>query len=201
MALTQLERRTRTRGACLDAALDTLVEHGSARFTTTLVCRRAGISQGALFRYFPTKAELLAAVCSHLFTKLRDEYTLRFRDLNDDQRTIGGALDLLWDAMCDPRLAAAFDLYTDARTDSVLRESIEPVVRAHLDRIAGLAADLAADLETSADAEHVTAAVELAVLSMQGWVLNHMACPNPAARHRLSATLRVVLPELLGPTP
>jgi len=39
------------------------------------------------------------------------------------------------------------------------------------------------------------------VLSMQGLVLNHMACPDAAARDRLSATLGAALPELLGPTP
>ena len=44
-----------------EAALACLEDAGLLRFTTTDVCARAELSQGALFRYFPSKASLLAA--------------------------------------------------------------------------------------------------------------------------------------------
>jgi len=193
---TQAERRAATTAALLDAALDTLVERGSAGFTTTEVCSRAGLSQGALFRYFPTKVELLAAVCEHLFDELRATYEQRFVDLPPSRRTIPHALDLLWSAMTDPRLGSAFDLYTDARTDEALREGIAPVVRAHLDRIADLGRRLLDELGIPTD-DAARAAVELAIQAMQGHVLNGMVVPDPDARKRLDEVLARIVPALL----
>lgn len=193
---TQAERRAATRGALLDAALATLVEHGSAGFTTTEVCSRAGLSQGALFRYFPTKIDLLAAVCEHLFDELRATYEQRFIDLPPDRRTIPHALDLLWSAMTDQRLGAAYDLYTDARTDDALRSGIAPVVRAHLDRIAEMGGRLLDELGIPTD-DTTRAAVDLAIAAMQGHVLNGMVLDDPDARRRLDAVLERIVPALI----
>ena len=194
---TQAERRATTRAALLAAALETLVEHGSAGFTTTEVGKRSGLSQGALFRHFPTKVDLLAAVCEHLFDELRATYEQRFIDLTPEERTVPHALDLLWSTMTDPRLGAAFDLYTDARTDPQLRAGIAPVVRAHLDRIAALGNTLLTELGLPPD-DTTFAAVQLAILAMQGLVLNDMATPDPDARCRLEDLLERVVPALIA---
>jgi AcrR family transcriptional regulator len=185
---SQAERRATSRAALLEAALDTLTVDGSAGFTTAEVCRRAGLSQGSLFKHFGSRSELLAATTEHLFGLLRADYTASFLDPSFQPRTIRHALDLLWTAMTDERLAAAFDLYTDARTDSSLRASIEPVVRSHLDHIAQLAGELLGELDVEST-ETTQATIELAILSMQGLVLNEMAAPDPAARRRLDAIL------------
>ena len=67
---TQSERRSASRSALLEAALDSLVDNGLSGFTTADVCRRAGLSQGALFKHFPTKSGLLAATIEHLAGRL-----------------------------------------------------------------------------------------------------------------------------------
>ena len=190
---TQAERRATTRAALLDAALATLVEQGAAGFTTTSVCRRAGLSQGALFKHFPTKDDLLAAVSEHLFDELRDDYDQRFHDLPDPERTVARAIDLLWVAMGDPRLHAAYDLYTAARTDDTLRTSLAPVVTAHVERLHALGNELLADLGV-APSPRTAATIDLAILSMQGLMLNAMVSPfaTSAARDRLAR----ILPEL-----
>ena len=56
---TQAERSAATRALLLEAAIASLASVGWANTTTTEVCRRAGVSQGALFKHFPTKTELL----------------------------------------------------------------------------------------------------------------------------------------------
>ena len=196
---TQAERRAASRGALLHAAVDTLTELGSSGFTTTEVCRRAELSQGALFKHFATKADLLAATAEHLFDDLRDGYTAafhrRFRTGSNGTVDLADAISLLWDAMSDPRLHAAFGLYTEARTDATLRASLRPVVEAHLELIHRLGDELAAELGVEAD-DTTRGVVELAILSMQGLMLNNMAAPDPDACDRLDAVLRRVAPLL-----
>src|SRR5690349_23905197 len=63
---TQQQRRDETRGALLDAAVQSLNEVGFARTTTLEVQRRADVSRGALLNHFPSKAELLVAAVDHL---------------------------------------------------------------------------------------------------------------------------------------
>lgn len=46
----------------LDAALETFVERGYATTNMDEIARRAGVSKGTLYLYYPGKAELLKAV-------------------------------------------------------------------------------------------------------------------------------------------
>ena len=45
--------------AILEAALRVLATEGAARFTTTRVAERAGVSVGSVYQYFPNKASIL----------------------------------------------------------------------------------------------------------------------------------------------
>lgn len=47
--------------AILDAAIQVLIACGKERLTTTLVARRAGVSIGTLYQYFPNKSATLQA--------------------------------------------------------------------------------------------------------------------------------------------
>ena len=67
---TQAERRSSTRARLLSATIESLVEAGYTRTTTTEVTRRAGVSQGALFKHFATKSALVAAAAEQLFADL-----------------------------------------------------------------------------------------------------------------------------------
>ncbi len=184
MARTQAERRESTRTALLAAAADCLVDTGVAGFTTSEVVRRAGLSNGALFRYFPTKNALLAASIEHVFNRLRAHYEQAFRDLPADDRTMPRLLAMLWEVMDDPALAAAYDVYTSARTDAWLQTAIEPVVTEHLERLSELGRELLRELP-GMDDRVADSAVSLSILSMQGLVVNLMAKPDPDAITRL----------------
>ena len=54
-------RSSVTVGAILDATIQVLVAQGKERLTTSLVARRAGVSVGTLYQYFPNKSALLQA--------------------------------------------------------------------------------------------------------------------------------------------
>src|SRR5687768_13990896 len=75
---TQQERRDHTQQRLLKATLNCLQEIGYARTTTTEIVRSAGVSQGALFKHYPTKAALMSAAVEHLFSDLVDGYQRAF---------------------------------------------------------------------------------------------------------------------------
>jgi AcrR family transcriptional regulator len=58
----QSERREVTRGALIAAARTCFAEQGFEATSTEAVLARAGVSKGALYHHFASKAELLAAV-------------------------------------------------------------------------------------------------------------------------------------------
>lgn len=137
MTRTQAERRASTQAKILDATVEALVVVGYAGTTTTEVCRRAGVSQGALFRYWPTKGVLLADAAAHLLGRVTTAYEQIFAGRGG----VGAqeALEALWDSYRLPDLQAAVELYVAARTDEDLRtalRAIEPAHRANLQRIA-----------------------------------------------------------------
>jgi AcrR family transcriptional regulator len=62
---TQAERRADTQARVLEAALDVLIADGHARFTTTRVAAKAGVSRGAQENYYRTRTDLLAAATAY----------------------------------------------------------------------------------------------------------------------------------------
>ena len=134
--MTQAERRASTQAKILDATVESLVAVGYAGASTPEICRRAGVSQGALFRYWPTKGDLLADAAAHLLGRVTTAYEQAFSGKGIGVRE---ALEALWEAYRQPDLLAAVELYVAARTDPDLAAAlgrIEPAHRANLQRIA-----------------------------------------------------------------
>jgi AcrR family transcriptional regulator len=134
---TQAERRASTQAKILDATVEALVHVGYAGASTTEICKRAGVSQGALFRYWPTKGELLADAAKHLLGRVTTAYEQTFAGRGG----VGAreALEGLWETYRLPDLQAAVELYVAARTDPDLAAAlarIEPDHRRNLHRIA-----------------------------------------------------------------
>ena len=77
----QAERREATRAALVTAARTCFVENGFDATSTEAVLARAGVSKGALYHHFASKAELLVAV----FEAVSRDTVARA------QRTAGGA--------------------------------------------------------------------------------------------------------------
>ena len=137
MTRTQAERRASTQAKILDATVEALVAVGYAGTSTTEICRRAGVSQGALFRYWPTKGDLLADAAAHLLGRVTTAYEQAFAGRGGVSAR--EALEGLWETYRQPDLQAAVELYVAARTDPELAAAlrrIEPAHRANLQRIA-----------------------------------------------------------------
>jgi len=189
---TQAERRTSTRHSLLSAATAILVERGLTATTTTEVARVAGLSQGALFKHFASKAELLAAVAAHLHEELLGAYLDRFHRLNrtnDVGDRLDKALRLLWQLFQTDEMAAALELEMNARTDTHLRHSLLPIAERHASRIRAVAVDLFPD---HASTPTFARMFDLVLETMHGMALSRCLAPNPAHERALLAHLQML---------
>ena len=184
---TQAERRATTRRALVDAAVACLVDAGYAGTTTTEVCRRAGVSQGALFKHFATKAELVAAAAEHLFEHLVDAFTTALPSVDRVADGPAAAVRQLWSVFQQPRLHAAFELYNAARTDAELARSLAPVTARHAANVREHARSLfPAAAATRPDFDGV---VNVVVSAMQGAAFGNLASADPTGDGALLAAL------------
>lgn len=174
---TQAERRAGTRRRLLDAAVATLIARGIGGTTTTAVCRRAGVSQGALFKHFPSKGALMAATAAHLFEAVLADYRRALEDAGAAARDpIGAAVDALFALFEQPRLVAVFDLYAAARTDRLLRAALGPVMEQHTANVDALARELLP--WAAGEPERLGVLVALAVSAAQGAAVSALAAPT-----------------------
>jgi AcrR family transcriptional regulator len=126
MRRTQEERRQATQTAVLAAALEVLVDDGNANFSAGRVAARAGVSRGALERYFPTKNDLLVAVTQHAMdTAVAHAKQLAARG---DRRTIEQFLLDSEHFFFSPVYRAMLELAIAAASDPDLAKVHRPIV-------------------------------------------------------------------------
>ncbi|MFY0566315.1 TetR/AcrR family transcriptional regulator [Archangium lansingense] len=196
---TQQERRDSTRLKLLEATVECLMELGYARTTTLAVAQRAGISHGALFKHFPTKAALLGAAVEHLFPRLIDEYrsTIDATTSSTGDR-VAQTIERLWSIYQRPELLAAIELYVAARTDSELASAlstVDPPHRRHLHRVAR-------ELFPDVAATHpgFDAIIELILNAVQGAAVGGVALPaNPDHRQMLALLVQLARSAFSSP--
>ena len=134
--LTQEERSAATRERLLDATIQSLIDVGYARTTTTLVCEIAGLSRGAQLHHFHTKADLVTSALEHLTRKRFDTFREKLQaaraggeDPESTDDPFGAGLELLWESIEGPLIVAAIELWIAARTDAELYERLLPLER------------------------------------------------------------------------
>lgn len=116
---TQVERRSATRTALLDATVMCLLEVGYGAVTVRLVAERAGVSQGALWHHYATKDELIADAVRHLLDRIAGEAMALEREVvrGDERERIAGLLDRLWELHRGPLFAAGIEVLVAARIE------------------------------------------------------------------------------------
>lgn len=130
----QQARAVATREKIVRATVAVLAESGVAGASTSAVAKFAGVSQGALFRHFPSKALLLATATERILDSLFTETGMQFVLAFDGEDPVKGGIDALWAVFTDTRLYGAFEIFLAARTDADLRERVEPILIAHAER-------------------------------------------------------------------
>jgi AcrR family transcriptional regulator len=81
MSATPARRRTSERlpreermAAIMEAASKVFCEHGYTNASTAEIARRAGVVEGALYRYFPSKKDLLIKVVEDFYERVFSDY-------------------------------------------------------------------------------------------------------------------------------
>ncbi|WP_314323266.1 TetR/AcrR family transcriptional regulator [Comamonas aquatica] len=121
---SQSEEPPGTRARILEAAVSSLIEHGSARTTTLEVQRRAGVSRGALLHHFPTHAALLASTISELIKRNEASVQESLEKLKGADDIVERAIRVLAIATTQPAYLAELELWAVARTDPELKTSL-----------------------------------------------------------------------------
>jgi AcrR family transcriptional regulator len=142
---TQADRRNATIGRLVGAATDALVEVGYYNASTQEICRRAGVSQGGLFRHFPTREALMVAVAADVGARVLAEYRSAYTRRTAAKDPLLTALELLRRACRSRANQAWYELALAARTDAALRAAIGPHSAAYYASIRALARTLLPD--------------------------------------------------------
>jgi AcrR family transcriptional regulator len=174
---TQAQRREGTIGALLEATVRCLTERGYAATSTAAVCAEAGVSQGALFRHFPTRQALLVATAEHVAT----------RNVAAFRATVGAEVDTVDDVVAvlarlraivlSPANQTWRELLVAARADAGLRAALLPAREALQAQMLAAAADLWGDRLPDDD---LAAVLSIVVNMLDGLAFSALD-PDPTA--------------------
>jgi AcrR family transcriptional regulator len=135
MARTQQQRREDTIARLLDATIGAIIEVGYARATAKVIAQRAQVSDGALFRHFPTMGDLMAATAQEAGRRLIELGVRRVAEIPADKPTLKEALTIVRDVTASPTNTVIHELAVAARTDERLRETLREVMAAYIAEI------------------------------------------------------------------
>ncbi|MDT7792053.1 MAG: hypothetical protein QOD59_1489, partial [Mycobacterium sp.] len=125
MARTQQQRREETIARLLDASIETIVEVGYARASAAVIARRAQVSDGALFRHFPTMGDFMAATAHEVMRRQLDLFTKRVAEIPAGKPAMEAALTILRDVTGNATNTVMYELLVAARTDEKLRATLQ----------------------------------------------------------------------------
>ena len=135
MARTQQQRREDTIARLLDASIATIIEVGYARASAKVITQRAQVSDGALFRHFPTMGDFMAATAQEAGRRLFElaaSGSPRYRATNRRSKT---ALTIVRDVTASPTNTVIYELMVAARTDEKLRDTLQDVMAVYIANI------------------------------------------------------------------
>ncbi len=174
---TQAERREGTIGALLDATVTCLAERGYAATSTAAVCAAAGVSQGALFRHFPTRQALLVATAEHAATRNVAAFRATVGSDVDAVDDVVEVLTQLRTVVLSPTNQTWRELLVAARSDADLRTALLPARESLQAQMLTAAGDLWGDRLSPDD----LAAVLSTVVNMLDGLAFSALDPDPAA--------------------
>ncbi|MGN0064914.1 MAG: TetR/AcrR family transcriptional regulator [Nocardioides sp.] len=123
---TQAQRRGATIGRLVDATVACLTSRGYAATSTAAICAEAGVSQGALFRHFPTRQALLVATAEHVAERQVEAFAaMAGRPVHDVAETTAVLLHLRT-VVLSPANQTWRELLVAARADADLRAAMQP---------------------------------------------------------------------------
>ena len=123
----QKQRSASMQACLLEATIDSLVQKGYRESSTNDICKRAGVSRGALLHHYPYKAELMSASVEYLFQKRHQEFRDQISSSKKSTDQLDNVLESMWNIYKGPTFQAWLELLVAARTDIKLKDSLREV--------------------------------------------------------------------------
>ena len=114
------ERRTATREALLEAAVEVLAAEGYASATTVLIAQRARVTRGALQHHFPAKDDMILAVIDRVMTRINFELDVGALDGAPMEDRVRAVVRSYRAAFASRYFEAAIQVFMGSRTDPAL---------------------------------------------------------------------------------
>lgn len=179
MARTQQQRREDTIARLLDASIATIIEVGYARASAKVIAQRAHVSDGALFRHFPTMSDFMAATAQEAGRRLIELGVRKVAEIPGGKPTLEEALTILRDVTVDPTNTVIYELAVAARTDEKLRHTLRDVVALYIATIhEAVLPSLPEEFEAAGDADFL-AMFALVLSSFNGAALFRHVLSQP----------------------
>jgi AcrR family transcriptional regulator len=140
------------------------------------VCAGAQVSQGALFKHFPSKELLLGETVQHLYARLVRDYEKALAGVAASEDRIRAAVRLLWETFSSPAFHASLELIVASRTDPALRKALRPVLVRHAENLHRAACEL---FPAAASRSDLPTAVNLILATMQGTAAGNIVRDDP----------------------
>ncbi|MEY4767062.1 MAG: hypothetical protein RI907_3735 [Pseudomonadota bacterium] len=196
---TQRERREETIGQLVDATIGCLVELGYTHTTTQAVAAKAGLSQGAIFRHFATRQDLLIAAAQALSVRFLDDYRERLAQASataaPDQR-VDVAVQALSEVICSPNQVAWFELQLAARTDQALCAAFQPIYQRCMAESVALGQELLPDVLGQLPVANEV--IQLIIHIFHGMTLAAHVEPGPARQGQMLAVTTMIAKAALA---
>ena len=128
MARTQQQRREETVARLLDASIDAIIEVGYARASAATIAKRAQVSDGALFRHFPTMGDFMAATAREVMRRQLELFNKRVAEIPADKPALAAALTIMRDVTGNDTNTVMYELLIAARTDEKLKATLQEVL-------------------------------------------------------------------------
>ena len=120
---TQANRTADMRARLVDATIACLIDAGYARTTTVEVCKRAGVTRGALHHHFSDLPDLLAAAMSDTY----DRVFLSRAPLKPFT-SLDAWIERAWERISQPEFKAVIEVWLAARNEPQLAQGLRPAI-------------------------------------------------------------------------
>lgn len=125
---TQVERSAATVTRLLESTVDAIVELGYDGSTTREICERAGISQGGLFRHFPTRLGLVAAAVEYVYEEQLERVLLNNTPADTGREGALAQMRVVRDVIRMPRYMVFLEVMLAGRTEPELVAALHPLI-------------------------------------------------------------------------
>jgi AcrR family transcriptional regulator len=194
MARTQQQRREETVARLLDASIEAIIEVGYARASAATIAKRAQVSDGALFRHFPTMGDFMAATAREVMRRQLETFNKRVAEIPADKPALAEALTIMRDVTGNDTNTVMYELLIAARTDEKLKATLQEVLTEYAANIFDTARALPGADQLPADT--FAALVAILTNTFDGAAMVRAVLPQPEIEENRIHLLTVLLTGL-----